>query len=605
MVRKIISLSLVFLILVMPLIAGCKKGNDVSSAESNNANSSQFSELDSSESSVSSALLPSSESYEVVSSKEHSNSSANAVKPNFSTDVKRENPLGKYDKTVELTYVRPFWPGQLTVLQKKGWTIQENIWTKSIEKDLNIKLKLAWTVTDSTEFFTKLTSAIATNNIPDFINCGSGELAYTNIAAMAQDDMLADLTDLYSKYASDALLKVMEDAGEEVFYPATFGGRIKAFPQITGFDSRCYYWIRQDWLDNLELEVPQNIDQLIDVMKAFVNNDPDGDGKKNTQAIQLSSSYMEYLKPFFNGYGAYVDQWILDKNGKLVYGNIQPQMKNALAKLAELYKAGILEKGFTEKSPNGDLSEVYGGVSGIYCGYVHNGNLLATTVVQNKEAKFTPVFTLPASGIKDVKAQTAIPSYQYYVMKKGTKNPEALIKMFNYYLAKANDSSTDTYETFFNDKDGNEIWQLAPVGTGGTGDTPQREKLLVDAINRKDGSSLKTPVDKGIFAWVTDYFNGKRGNWGWYALFGPNGSRWDMMRRIENKQFMVEQFNGAQTKTMQTNGANLKGMTFAAFSDIITGAKPISYFDAYVADWKKAGGDKITQEVNEWYKMVK
>jgi len=30
-------------------------------------------------------------------------------------------------------------------------------------------------------------------------------------------------------------------------------------------------------------------------------------------------------------------------------------------------------------------------------------------------------------------------------------------------------------------------------------------------------------------------------------------------------------------------------------------AAPIDDFDSFVTNWKKLGGDQITQEVNEWY----
>ena len=32
---------------------------------------------------------------------------------------------------------------------------------------------------------------------------------------------------------------------------------------------------------------------------------------------------------------------------------------------------------------------------------------------------------------------------------------------------------------------------------------------------------------------------------------------------------------------------------------IITGEKPVEYFDEFVAEWQRLGGEKITREVNE------
>ena len=48
--------------------------------------------------------------------------------------------------------------------------------------------------------------------------------------------------------------------------------------------------IRKDWLDNLGLEVPTNLDELMEVMKAFTYDDPDGNGRDDTY-----------------GYGAYIE----------------------------------------------------------------------------------------------------------------------------------------------------------------------------------------------------------------------------------------------------------------------------------------------------------
>jgi len=52
-------------------------------------------------------------------------------------------------------------------------------------------------------------------------------------------------------------------------------------PQHWGF------MIRQDWLDNLGMSIPTNIDELYDVMYAFTYGDPDMDGQDNTVAAQL------------------------------------------------------------------------------------------------------------------------------------------------------------------------------------------------------------------------------------------------------------------------------------------------------------------------------
>ncbi|MBO1722884.1 sugar ABC transporter substrate-binding protein, partial [Extibacter sp. GGCC_0201] len=42
------------------------------------------------------------------------------------------------------------------------------------------------------------------------------------------------------------------------------------------------FLIRQDWLDNLGLYMPTTAEELLDVMRAFTFDDPDGNGKDDT-----------------------------------------------------------------------------------------------------------------------------------------------------------------------------------------------------------------------------------------------------------------------------------------------------------------------------------
>jgi putative aldouronate transport system substrate-binding protein len=52
-----------------------------------------------------------------------------------------------------------------------------------------------------------------------------------------------------------------------------------------------------------------------------------------------------------------------------------------------------------------------------------------------------------------------------------------------------------------------------------------------------------------------------------------------------------------QTETMQRRWANLKKIEDEAFLKIILGLEPLSAFDDFVAQWKREGGDQITNEV--------
>lgn len=46
----------------------------------------------------------------------------------------------------------------------------------------------------------------------------------------------------------------------------------------------------------------------------------------------------------------------------------------------------------------------------------------------------------------------------------------------------------------------------------------------------------------------------------------------------------------------------LKEMQKQAYLEIITGQKPLDYFDTFVEQWYEIGGRQIVEEVNESYK---
>jgi putative aldouronate transport system substrate-binding protein len=84
-------------------------------------------------------------------------------------------------------------------------------------------------------------------------------------------------------------------------------------------------------------------------------------------------------------------------------------------------------------------------------------------------------------------------------------------------------------------------------------------------------------------------------------VFGPEGS-YSIIDYYNNKNLGIySEFQGAATPTMSQKMSSLKKMQDEAFTKIIMGQSPISAFDKFVEDWKKLGGDRITEEVNEWY----
>ena len=108
-------------------------------------------------------------------------------------------------------------------------------------------------------------------------------------------------------------------------------GPLRAVVQIHGLYS---VMTRQDWLDNLGLEVPRTWDEMAAVAEAFVTQDPDGNGEDDTIGIlgPGNSNHINDigdnqfgLDPLFCSFQSYPQYWLQDEDGTVKYGSIQPE----------------------------------------------------------------------------------------------------------------------------------------------------------------------------------------------------------------------------------------------------------------------------------------
>ena len=118
------------------------------------------------------------------------------------------------------------------------------------------------------------------------------------------------------------------------------------------------------------MEPPKTMDELRQVADAFTNKDPDKNGKKDTFGLAMYKDIFGggfgNVEGLFNGFGAYPNIWI-EKDGKLVYGSVQPEMKKALEFIQGLYKDGLIDPEFGVKDAN-KVADVSAGKLGMFYG---------------------------------------------------------------------------------------------------------------------------------------------------------------------------------------------------------------------------------------------
>jgi len=532
-----------------------------------------------------------------------------ATKEEGGTTAAPPDPLGKYPETVTVTEVMGFNPPE-DPRTPKGITPEQNAYLKDLKEMLNIEVKYKWTV-PSSQFSQKFSLALASGDLPDIL-----ELDGKNFEKLKKQGMLADLTEAYRDYASPTLKKYMESDGGFAMKTYSQDGKQLGIPAFEDpFLSTQLLWIRKDWLDNLKLEPPKTMDELEMVAKAFVQQDPDQNGKNDTYGLVLQKNLFFWgfdARGFFNGFGAYPSMgdgqtaWIQDGSGKLIPGLIQPEVKTALGKLQSWYKEGILDKEFALKDENKAVEDITAGKVGISYGEWWYPNWpLNLNVDKDPNANWIAI-QIPGLDGPGKSLVPKIRGDKVYAVNKKMKNPEAAIKMINFYIEMGNKEYLNQNQAekgyvynWFSPR----IYNPAQIETIYTEVNKALEANQTEIT--LDDENYKNVAD--VFKATKDYLAGdtsnasKGVNWGQYFSRAAKDGGWGLTRQIkENQAFVNHEFYGLPTATQVEKGAQLDKLMQETFTKIIMGSS-VDEFDKFVASWKSLGGDEITQEVNDWY----
>src|SRR5699024_2871574 len=98
--------------------------------------------------------------------------------------------------------------------------------------------------------------------------------------------------------------------------------------------------VRQDWLDNLNLEVPHTWDELREVARAFTEDDPDGNGKDDTVGFVDRSYSFKVGFRMLSGYFGAGNNFALNDNNEIIPSFMQDEFKEAMEWYRDIYENG-------------------------------------------------------------------------------------------------------------------------------------------------------------------------------------------------------------------------------------------------------------------------
>ena len=232
----------------------------------------------------------------------------------------------------------------------------DNRFTEWLEEKTNVHIE--WQLVSEEEAATELNLILASGDIPEII---FGIVTPSQEAHYGAQGLFLPLNDLIEEHAP-RLKRIFE------VYPAAKAaltapdGNIYSMP----FLEDCYHctmsqklWIYQPWLDTLGLEMPTTTDEFEQVLLAFKEQDPNGNGQADEIPLSTTMSeegWQNRLDLFFMNSFIYNPgqenpggPWLILRDGRVTPVYNTPEWKEGLKYLQRLYSQGLIDpQSFTQ-----------------------------------------------------------------------------------------------------------------------------------------------------------------------------------------------------------------------------------------------------------------
>ena len=446
---------------------------------------------------------------------------------------------------------------------------------------------------------------IAGGDIPDIFFCSS----LPTFAKWAEEGILAEIPQDLLKRLWTVSYDQIEALHSAYFNENKVDGKIYGLRSIWAMSlyRQLIAW-RKDWLASVGInKIPETFAEAEDAFYRFANNDPDGNGKKDTYAFSLDG-----MTAIFGAYGLIpgtlskgasgpAGPWIIGSDGNVVNSRVLPETREAIEKMAQWYKDGLIDPEFiTGENTGGDgnishafitgkigmstrqsfyawmPAQISGGYQGI--NYTELEKIYPGEV--DNVLGYGGPLDIPGKNSvlpQPPKLQNTSYVFSYELTEKEPDKLGKILSMMEYWQSDAEHFRTahmglqGVHWDLFDGAPGaiepySNVSELCKIGGQQTMSFIRIPQIQFDMID----------VGHGIFAAAQSCDNGGLQN-------AINGVLPSAAKYTDEQQTLYEEM----------------------LLSIITGDKPITAFDTFVDEWYKLGGEILTKEANELYQSTR
>lgn len=432
-------------------------------------------------------------------------------------------------------------------------------------------------------YIQRLNTRIATGDLPDLFLPWKG-----NETTLIDQGAIADLTDYLPKYAPHIwetipesvwnAVRVADPTGEKRIY---YIPRLQLYNNYGGF-------IRTDWLERVGKDVPTTQDELVDVLRAFKEQDANGNGDPTDELPTSGREFGRWMDYLYSMYGVAIwegyPQWDIYE-GELTYSGVTQNMRDAILFIKGLYEQGLLDQETFLNSQTDWKAKIKSDKVGIWYHLAKNiPSYLEPIKTLNPEVGCVALPNLSAPGYEGFITHMDINRPQWAIANKDEETIINALKLLDFTFDPAN-RELNTYRVEGVD---HEVVDGKKVLIKRDKSTHESSVLKFDVIT-EDDLQFRTQLNKNS---VSD------------------DRKWvfDMQLSIGNEFQELE-------KTIAGDG--LPNSVYNEYSDIrqhtlyqeymtniIIGKWPIEKFDEFVNIWYETGGEEVTKRAREWYDKI-
>lgn len=313
------------------------------------------------------------------------------------------------------------WEATVLSITFTGQPIADNAQAKlELERITNSHINFTWV--SNSNYEDKLNTMMASGSLPAIVSLtGLTSSVINNIRAGA----FWDITDEIQNY------EYLKQTNPITINNLKIDGRLYGLPRARQV-ARNGITYRYDWAVKAGIPEPKTTDDIYRLLKYFTENDPDGNGRKDTYGMTWCKfdGPLDIITTWFGG----GNQWV-EQDGKYVPYMFTQGYMDAMNFARRLYQEGLVNDDFASRDTAIWADDINSGKSGMHIDVADQAQRTDNALLQLDQAKYTDAIWV-VNSVSSPAGLYNLPTVGYAGMvaisKSGAKTEEEMRKALNF-----------------------------------------------------------------------------------------------------------------------------------------------------------------------------